>query len=183
MSDKKPTILYLIRHAQSVGNLSVEKGLEYPAETEFGSDLSELGEQQALELANELSNIPFDALYSSHLHRAEKTAQALAHRKNLTLTIVRDLQEADPRTENGEIARDRFVSAVNELIRNHEGQTIAVVAHGFVIRTFLNHLGHEGFEAFDIGTIDNTGYLHFEVSEDVFRVIKTKGLHPGKRKE
>lgn len=172
----KNTSLYLVRHAQSVSNVRVEQGLDHSPRTEFGSDLSELGETQAEELAQQLSNIHFDALYSSHLTRAEKTARAIARKKNLTVTIVRDLKERDHEIEDEIATTNRFASAVKDIVKKHPGQTILIVAHGFVIRTFLMHVGHKGSAELVSGDIENTGYIKFEVNEEKFAVVSSKGV-------
>ena len=68
----QPTRLYLIRHGQSAGN----------AEGRFGghsaTPLSKLGEKQALLTGKTLAKEGIAAIYSSDLHRAVQTANALS---------------------------------------------------------------------------------------------------------
>ena len=75
------TRLFLIRHGQSAGN----------AEGRFGghtaTPLSKLGSEQALKTADALANENIDAIYSSDLARAVKTAEPLA--KLLKMPLVK----------------------------------------------------------------------------------------------
>lgn len=66
------TRLYLIRHGQSAGNAEGRFGGHSP------TPLSDLGEEQAKITAQYLSKERIDAIYSSDLIRAVKTAEPLA---------------------------------------------------------------------------------------------------------
>lgn len=79
------TFIYLIRHGESAGNLEgrFRGQKDYP--------LNELGHQQALNVAQELAEQDFSALYSSPLLRATQTMNPLAEQKNLPLLIEQDL--------------------------------------------------------------------------------------------
>jgi broad specificity phosphatase PhoE len=61
--------LWLIRHAQSLGNVDGRDG------SQADSDLSSDGEAQAHELARELAGEPFDLVLASPLLRARRTAE------------------------------------------------------------------------------------------------------------
>lgn len=66
--------IYLIRHAQSNGNAGI-KVREVPTIQDMADPrLTELGISQAKKLGAYLSDIQFDAVYSSALLRAERTA-------------------------------------------------------------------------------------------------------------
>lgn len=67
-----PRYLYLIRHAQAEPH--------FPPGDPLGPPLTSLGCEQAGRLADRLSHIPLDAIYTSPLHRASATAAILAAR-------------------------------------------------------------------------------------------------------
>ncbi|HLI07879.1 MAG TPA: histidine phosphatase family protein [Ktedonobacteraceae bacterium] len=81
--------LFLIRHADALpGPEEIIPGGVYN-----DLPLSKVGREQAQVLAERLSQLRFDALYSSPLRRCLETAAPLAERLGLTPTIVDDLQE------------------------------------------------------------------------------------------
>ncbi len=81
--------LYLIRHADALpGPDEIIPGGVYN-----DLPLSKAGREQAQALAERLSQLHFDALYSSPLRRCLETAAPLAERFSLTPIIVDDLQE------------------------------------------------------------------------------------------
>lgn len=83
----RKTTIYLIRHGQSIGN---QKRL-YLGHTDM--DLSELGYKQAAETASYLSDINFDAIYSSDLLRAYNTALPHAKMRNMQVIPSIELRE------------------------------------------------------------------------------------------
>jgi len=68
----QPTRLFLIRHGQSAGNAEGRFGGHGP------TPLSRLGERQAQLTAKTLAKEGISAIYSSDLHRAVQTAEALS---------------------------------------------------------------------------------------------------------
>ena len=80
IDDKYDTVLLLIRHGQSVGNLN------YEFLGHMDKDLSELGYAQAARTAEFLSGEQIDMVYSSDLMRAHNTA--LPHAKIRGLDVV-----------------------------------------------------------------------------------------------
>lgn len=81
------TKLYLIRHGQSAGNASGRFGGHSP------TPLSELGEQQAKLTAQALAKENIDAIYSSDLFRAVKTAEPLSELLSLPITKTDSFRE------------------------------------------------------------------------------------------
>lgn len=81
------TELYLIRHCEAMGNV----GRIFQGSTDC--DISEIGASQLEFLAERFKNIHLDAVYSSPLIRAMKTAQAVAEPKGLKVIPVQDLRE------------------------------------------------------------------------------------------
>lgn len=71
MTPKAKKIVYFVRHGQSVDNTS-------PVFQSKSSPLSEKGQKQALQIAERVSKISFEALVASPYPRAAQTAQAIA---------------------------------------------------------------------------------------------------------
>ncbi|MCD8484212.1 histidine phosphatase family protein [Candidatus Woesebacteria bacterium] len=170
------TQIYLIRHAQSEGNALWDQGQVRLAKTELGSKLTDLGIEQANNLAKELQNVGFDVIYSSHLNRAHQTAQILKMDRILEVNKDAQLREREEGEEMDEDAIARFVERVKHIATVHTHQIIAVVTHGFVMRGFLAYLGYKQLEEMPQGFIKNTGYIVFEFENGNFRIAKTKQI-------
>lgn len=170
----KLTTIYLIRHAQSEGNAHFDKGLGRLPFTELGSDLTEFGVAQAKELVADLKEVSFSAIYSSHLRRAFHTAEILAVSKGMPVVQMKELREREEGREADEEATTRFMEALDSLVSNHPGETIAVVTHGFVIRVFLGSSGVRSLDDMESGYVQNAGYIKLIVSERKFTLIDCK---------
>ena len=126
--------------------------------------LTDLGRQQARELAERLRETELEAVYSSDLQRARATAEIVAGTKGLEVVTTPDLREVDvgswsglTRTEaegrfpegyarwlNGGEGWDdgetygqmskRVLRAIHRIAKAHEGERVLVVAHGGSIR-------------------------------------------------
>jgi broad specificity phosphatase PhoE len=117
------TTYYLIRHA--------EKDRSNPSEKNPHLDAD--GLKRAENWNAILSNITFDAVYSSDYHRTKETAQPTATRNNLDITIY------NPSTIN-----------VQEFANNTKGKTVLVVGHSNTIPAFVNGLiGSKKYENID----------------------------------
>jgi broad specificity phosphatase PhoE len=82
--------LYFARHAQSEANVQMvisNRDLPHP--------LTELGRQQAENLARSLADVPFVAIYSSPIVRALETAQIVASIIDLPFELADALREPD----------------------------------------------------------------------------------------
>lgn len=91
------TKLYLVRHAEAQGNMMrVFQG-------RIDADISENGSRQLERLKERFKNIYFDAVYSSPLTRAYKTAQAANFHQNLPITTLDGLVEIDGGRWEGEM--------------------------------------------------------------------------------
>ncbi len=82
--------LYFVRHGQSEAN--VERVI---SNRDLPHPLTELGHQQAAELAQSLTKVPLAAIYSSPIVRALQSAQIVAASKNLPVEIAEALREPD----------------------------------------------------------------------------------------
>jgi broad specificity phosphatase PhoE len=152
------TTVHLARHGQSDWNAAGRW------QGHADRPLTELGRQQAAELAERLASVPLDAVYSSDLRRALETAEPVAARLGLDVQAVPALREVDVGAWSGlsrpeveqrfpdafarwrgggqgwqdgetyEQMTERVVGAVLELAAAHPGGEILVVAHGGPIR-------------------------------------------------
>ncbi|PSL43601.1 putative phosphatase [Salsuginibacillus halophilus] len=157
--------LLLIRHGESEGNRTERlQGIQdFP--------LSEEGKKQAALLGQALKTEPLDHMYASDLSRAFETAQFVAeHQLCDPITrpdcrevalgplegrtreeIIREypgvlgpnlLTSGLEGTETIEAITKRCRTLYDDLITKHEGENIAVVAHGGFIAIFLMYLMH-----------------------------------------
>ncbi|MAV24801.1 MAG: hypothetical protein CMQ05_01615 [Gammaproteobacteria bacterium] len=105
-----------------------------------------------------------DSLFASPYPRAIATLSPTAERLGLTIETVPDLRErklseglltdwraslqrnwedfdfALPGGESSRICQTRVVNALNQLVHENEGRTIAAASHGNAIALFLHHL-------------------------------------------
>lgn len=88
-TNKNFCTIYLVRHGETDWNI---KGF---VQGQSDIPLNQKGEQQAKELADQLKNIHFDAIYSSDLMRAKRTAEIIAQEKKLAILTTKILRERD----------------------------------------------------------------------------------------
>lgn len=194
------TIIYLVRHGESLGN----KVGRFLGHTDL--DLSELGYTQASMTADALSSIHFDAIYSSDLLRAYNTA--LPHAKMRGLEIIKStgLREIFVGEWEGMLAEDiksqygdmftlgwragygtftppggegvmesgeRFYCEMTRIAKERAGECILVTAHASVIRTFYAltlGVAPEHIAA-DVPFPSNASYSVFEFEDGAFRPV------------
>lgn len=89
------TRLYIVRHCQSAGN----KIHAFQGQTD--AEISDIGAQQLELLALRFRNIPLDAVFSSPLKRAYKTAEAINRFHDLPIQTLDDLMEINVGTLEG----------------------------------------------------------------------------------
>lgn len=82
--------LTLVRHGQSEGNLSGRMDTSVP-----GPPLTDLGSEQAVMIANRLSDNRYDGIFASTMIRTQQTAEPMAHRCGEMVTAVEGLQEIE----------------------------------------------------------------------------------------
>lgn len=153
------TTFLLIRHALH------EYGGHRIAGRTPGVHLSPDGKRQAEALAAHLSKAPIHALYTSPLERTQETADLIAAGHGITPQIApqiieldfgdwttRNLEELRPQepwrqfnayrsgspAPNGELmlqTQARIVNFMLEVREQYEGQTVALVSHGDVIKS------------------------------------------------
>ena len=162
------TTVYVIRHGQTEGN----KENRYIGFTDI--DVTPLGEEQAEITAEHLfKTVKFDAIYSSDLIRAYRTAMITAKKQGIKkVTKMKDLREFNggdwegmiysdimaqypeeyevwkndfsavccPNGEKIEECYDRVYNALKKIVSENDGKTVAVFAHGVVIRCLVCRL-------------------------------------------
>ena len=99
------TYIYLVRHCEAMGN----QKRHFQGSTDC--DISEIGAKQLEYLKARFSNIKLDAIYSSPLLRAQKTAQAVSYGKGLEIITRKNLAELD----GGVVEGKPFVEAFNAI--------------------------------------------------------------------
>lgn len=155
--------VYFIRHGQSEANLKgiIQGHADFP--------LSSLGKKQAVMVADYLSSVHIDALYSSDLSRAYDTALAIADGRTVKVSpweMVREvalgpfegisreqliaqypqfkteslLTSGMPGTEPFESITARCRTTIDFLLKHHHSDRVAVVSHGGFISILLMYL-------------------------------------------
>jgi probable phosphoglycerate mutase len=168
------TRVLLVRHGESTWNAEqIWQGQADPP-------LSALGEQQAIDAAVHADGV--DAVWSSDLARARRTAEIVASERGLPVVVDARLRERDagewqgltrveiedrypgylasgrrpPGFEGDAALVTRALAAIEAIGTAHRGQTVLVVTHGGVVRTLERHLG-----AVDEGLLPNLGGRYF----------------------
>ena len=152
------TNLFLIRHAQS-----------HPADNVPDMDwpLSDLGHDQAVELAKILPDLDLDAIFCSPYRRCIDTIAPFARDGGVEVTTVPDLRErrvaetvipdflsvwkqswADmhfklPGCESSFEAQTRFLRALRQICAGNADRRLGVSTHGNVIGLALRHIDPE----------------------------------------
>lgn len=81
------TSIYLIRHCEAQGNLHRR------VHGVFNSNITPKGERQLACLQKRFEPVALDAVYSSGLYRAKKTAECIAAPKGLTVQVIPQMHE------------------------------------------------------------------------------------------
>lgn len=166
--------IYLARHAQTTYN--VEKRLN--SDPSVDVRLTDLGIQQAQNLAKKLSGEQFDAIYISELPRTRQTAEFINEHHNLPLIVDKRLNDNASGFEGGTVheylaafngsdnrwharfndgeslaeARNRASDFLNEL-KTKPHKAALVVTHGYIVESIygiLHNLGHEEASAYQL---------------------------------
>lgn len=70
----------------------------------------------------------------------------------------------------------RFIPFIREIAVAHDGQSVLVVSHGALIRTFLVHLGSYTYDEMKGADFSNAGYVVFQSDGIEFKVEQIVGL-------
>lgn len=109
------TYIYLIRHCEAMGNLK----RVFQGSTDC--DISETGAKQLEYLKERFKNIRLDAIYSSPLIRARKTAEAAAFGKGLEIITRQNLTELNGGVLEGRPFQEAFnsIAGLADTWNNH----------------------------------------------------------------
>lgn len=187
------TRIYLIRHAQSEGNL-YRRILGW-----YDGHVTSFGRAQIAALENRFSEIPVDAVYSSDLSRALETAQAVTLPKKLDVRPESALREihlgaftnipygdllyhhpdlyeaffsysplwAPKGGESFQQVADRIVPAFFRIAHRHPAQTVALFSHAMSIHCLQAVLrGKQPSQLTDLPLGENTAVSCYELQGD-----------------
>lgn len=170
---KNISTIYIVRHGETEWNT---KRL---IQGHGDSPLTKAGVKQAKNLAKRLKNISFDAVFSSDLLRAKRTAQIITQEKKTAVKTAQALRERSFGRFEGkqidefrkELQRDfeeyesdeelmqRFIPFLREATITYVGKKILIVTHGGVMRSFLVHLGYGTPAELTWGTVKNSAFI------------------------
>jgi probable phosphoglycerate mutase len=144
--------------------------------------LNETGRRQARELAEQLRDVPFDAVYASDLRRASETAAIVGAPHGVPIVVDADLREIDigswsgltraeiearfpngerPDGETREQHAARVLAAVERIARENPGRRVLLVTHGGTMRALHGHVSDEPFHP-----VANCGVLELHFRDD-----------------
>ena len=180
--DQRPCTIYLVRHAESEVNAQVGAPTQYGS---GGSPLSQRGRQQAAALAHRFQHLSIAQVYASDRLRAQETAQILAAGQPVnTAPLLHERPDpAGAKPESDAAAVARITTVLQELARNHRGETVVAVSHGYVMRTLLVALGFATFDELPQVGMANTGYMQLSSDGEQLTLVEAVGVHKtgGKR--
>lgn len=178
------TTLYIIRHCQSTGNI------QHRFQGRYDAPVSPDGEKQLDLLSLRFRNVQLDAVYTSPLSRALRTAEAVnrfhglpiqkrdglleldvGEMENLELSeigikfpeVAKNWDQSPDLCEfpGGETMKEAYVRAnraIDEIVSENLGKTVAVITHGGVIRNLDARIRAGRIEGMRDGTVfGNTG--------------------------
>ena len=192
--------IYIVRHGETDWNVKrrIQGILDIP--------LNKKGEDQAKEMAEKLTNVKFDTVFSSDLIRAKRTAEIITLEKKLAIQTTKALRERyfgkyqgrsflankeliqlinNSKTAMGMEAKEveddekiisRLITFLREIAVTYLGKTVLMVSHGGAMRTLLIHLGFASYENFSEGGIDNLSYIKLKSDGVEFFIEKTEGI-------
>lgn len=166
------TRLYIVRHCQSVGNVGGR------FQGRFDAAVSPQGEQQLALLSLRFRNQPLDAIYTSPLTRARRTAEAIGQYHQVEIQEEPGLIEIDvgemenlylheiaekypdianawdqapdlcqfPGGESMAQVYARVNGAIDRILANNRGKTMAVATHGGAIRNLVARVTYGGLQ-------------------------------------
>ena len=199
--------LYLIRHAESAGNVAAATAPLVIPPAALGTPLTLLGARQARALARALRPVPAAAVISSDLLRARQTAERLAAGRGLAVRVELALRERERAALRGwSDAELRQLAAAYARLspteqeawrRAHPPEEPEAVlarvipalraiaaAHRDETALVVSHggamrllLAHLGYAPAASLAIENTGYIQLLGDGEAFAVGATVGVH------
>lgn len=182
--------VYLVRHCETMAN----KKATFAGWTDY--DVSEKGQKQLVALALRMKNISFDKIYSTHLLRARKTADAMNEGSGAPIEIedafleifMGDLEDRPVSEMTGETRRRWFEeiqnfkapngesmddvakrawAALQKVVLENEGKTVGIATHGGAILNLWQILsGVPREEMQKVEWSGNTGVYHILFTDE-----------------
>jgi len=175
-------LIYFCRHAQEA---------ESPYDPKEA--ITNLGKEQARALGQFLADKDIEALYSSDLPRALRTAEVVSKVLNLKPKILKELREistASPEDwteyiqkhhpdldflvggrESLKRVMERGKWAWDKIIRENRGKNVAIIGHGVFTKALLYFLGYKEY-LMKNDHIANTGVTIFEHKDNETKLVK-----------
>lgn len=184
--------LYLIRHGETDWNRlkKVQGSIDTP--------LNAFGQAQAKKLVKWFEDRHIDAIYASDMRRAYDTASTLAAYFDLEITTFSDLRErnygilegllqsqftlthSEEKNDWLEIeqykieplveVKKRVYERIEQLKREHQGESVAVVSHGGAIRAFLSYITDGDVDIAKL-KINNTAVTEITYTEKDYHIV------------
>lgn len=194
--DVSEKVIYILRHGESTANIAGIHG-------EIFATLTPKGVIQARQRAKDLQHISFDAVWTSTMGRTTETAQAFGYLTRphegfnersfgclekepgqIQLGAFKKYLDSLPRLQRGHIrfvsdmesdldAYMRFSQTLREVATEEKKQTILIVSHQNVMRTFLEYAS---LLAIPQGGIENCGYVRLGFKNSVFTLLDRVGV-------
>lgn len=147
--------LTLVRHAQSEGNASGLIDSSTP-----GPDITELGRQEALLSAEQLSPNHYDGIYASTMVRTQQTAEPMAQRLGEPVTVLPGLREIEAGRYEGQPEADAastYFAAPQQWLRGDRSQRIPGSVDG---NEFDARFDQAVQQIYDSGDVNPVAYSH-----------------------
>ncbi len=189
--------IYIARHGETEWNVQGK------VQGHTDSPLTTAGISQAKNLAKELKSIKFDAIYSSDLLRAKRTAEYVALEHQLIVETTEALRErsfgkhegstkkvldlleelkqkkipySSQNIESDEQLTKRVITMLREIAIAYPAKTVLVVTHGGVLIRLLVHLGFMRHEELKNYSVKNTAYIKVASDGVDFFIKETKRI-------
>jgi len=162
------TTFYIVRHGESKANIGISDSND--------SDLTDLGIEQSKKLSFEFVNIHFDAVFSSNLIRAKRTAELVT--KSLSVKTIPILSEVEI-TNSSKVNKKTILtimSFLREVSLKYSNKMVLIISHSVIMSLLLFNLKYTTREEIYLKGFINTGYMIIENIGNEFKIIKTEGL-------
>ncbi len=198
------TIIYLIRHGESIYNtMHIVQG----DDDDKSNTLSPHGREQAESVAVKLSDVEVNQIYCSPLIRAHETSVIIAAKHSMTPVVyfklhekkqaMQGMKETDmlakyknwatmsederldikvtPKEESQREVLTRALQTIHNISDKHPNQTVFCITHGGFMRALYTHLAKLSLK--DMWHFENCGYMKLEVNEDKIKILETDKLN------
>ena len=181
------TIIYLIRHAETVQENGIRNTTENPQMINEKEILSVYGEKQSQKLSENIELCHIDSIWSSSYTRAKATAKYIASKNNLPINIDSSLNERKLGNlkELGEFMKDKKTrdpsqeQLLDRKFKTSDGESVEDTRHRMT--KFFDKILQE-YNGKKIAVVSHGGSIKFfllnwcEVNDDVKLVYKNTVL-------